>query len=237
MLRMTLRQLAEKFQEMENGGAYNTEQSPTLKTIERIVNKLRVAAIQTKYQNYYNSNTRLNRFWTLPCILKHSTTNDPSFKLAPFSYITYPLASPAISLNDKVDGYVSVQGMNNTKRIKRMAGGFEQYSNWNEKGNTALCEDWWWNDNENIYTTDKTSQYINLNYIPEDPTEVTTYDITTNTTILAYNPDTDIFPITQDILDIMEKMWLGGEGGIDAATIPDKVMDGQKSTIQQMARK
>lgn len=208
-LRPSLRELAETFRADLNGGSYSVDMIPTTQVVEKEIIRLRAMAIRQVFMPVETRKIirpiRLNSFWCLSVNLKKDKAEQPEFAGLNYTYSRFRIP-PVISINDIIDGVVSVSGVKNTKSYRRLSGGFAQYMQRLSTG-SACRNDWFWIEDGYLNTSDNDIQYITFRGCPEDPTEWQTWDTNLNAYKLAYNPDTDPFLVTSDVSAMMQDMF------------------------------
>lgn len=209
-LRQSLRELAEDFQSIFAGGQYSVDTIPSTQVVQKQLIKLRADAIRKTFVRdptlpelkrvvHYNPN------WCLYVDLKKSVGDQPSFGGLTYGYSRYPLPA-VIDINGIVDGFISVAGATQTCKYERLSGGFEQYMQLLDMGD-CVNEKFWWVQDGAINVNEKKSTFIRVRVCPEDPTEWVTWDEDTSAYVNAYNPNTQPFLVTADIIGIMRDMY------------------------------
>ena len=209
-LRQSLRELAEDFQSIFAGGQYSVDTIPSTQVVQKQLIKLRADAIRKTFirDPYLPELKRIvhyNPNWCLHVDLKRDKAQQPTFGSLNYGYSRFELP-PVIDINGMVDGFISVAGATQTCRYERLSGGFEQYMQLLDMGD-CLNEKYWWVQDGAINVNDKVSTYIRVRVCPEDPTEWLTWDESTKSYVAVYNPNTEPFLVTADIIGIMRDMF------------------------------
>lgn len=210
-LRQSLRELAEDFATMTSGGKYSNDLQPDFQVVEKQLIKLRGQAIRTLFMPYEGRavarTTRMNRFWCLSVKLKKDAANQDTFGDLKYAYAKFPIP-PVVQINNEIDGFISVSSANHSNMYYRLS----SFSQWMQKLRSGDCikKKYWWYDDGAICTNDLAVQYLLPHACPEDPTEWVTWNESTSSYDLAYNPDTQPFLVTTDVIGIMSDMWQQG---------------------------
>ncbi len=94
---------------------------------------------------------------------------------------------------------------------------------------------YWWQINQRLYVADYDDNdqldqsYCNVRLVANDPTQANYYY--SNGSGIAYNPDTDMYPINDAIADLITEAILYKEFGLGSRVRPDVTNDGQDETV------
>lgn len=206
MATQSLRELAEDYQSRFAGDTYSVDTIPTTEVIEKQLIKFRPQAIATLFSDIkFRRNPRAIKYndaWCFSVTLKKDNAEQPSFANLKFAYSRFPIP-PVISINNEVDGYLSVSGTSSVEMYHRLPSGMEGWMNLNRKGDCVKKKYWWVHDGA-ICINDKTLIYPTIHACPEDPTQWVTWDYDTNAYVDRYDPDTEPFLVTANVLEVMD---------------------------------
>lgn len=233
----TIRQIAEEWSTLANGGSIAMPTKVSWQATERDVDAAKAAVLEQLYSTQILNQgvpMRLNDQWTLAPIVAPSSTQ-PSFLELQFCYYTYDFY-PTVSLNSQTDGFLSLSGVTQVGSAAQYINafklsGFEQWRNIAKRGISAVNNLYWWYQDGQINTNTLISA-IKVRFIPASPYQVKTYDVTTKTYSYMLNPDTSPYPISGEILEKMRDWWFKSKGIPLGSAIKDTTDNGNINANQ-----
>lgn len=237
-IRLTLRQIAEQWQDYLNGGLLNSSNTPEIQIIERDVISLRQTVL-TQLLGSPNYKNRDNVSWAQTITLKREASLQPVFSDVSFQYTVFRywpvlewkgsdgvLNASSIQMGtslNKLNGFLDWQRLS----LLRAASPNVNYYWYSGSKYGDICDATFNSDKKGI-------QAITTTAIFQDPTEVQTWNESTKTWDYAYDPDTDAFPVSGEVLDTMFQLFTQKYGAVIKSTIPDTTDNNKVITpIQQ----